>query len=116
MATANLPAISHPLSRLENPEKMNVRGISHCGTASSQFRYELEKVDRLRPITADQIPWRLTKSSHGTRNSGKPNVTAVPALRTLPEGVEVKRAHDHSKPAIPIFGRYIKIRSCCVNI
>lgn len=105
MATANLPAISHPLSRLENAEKINVRGISRCGTTSSQLRLELEKVDRLRPITADQIPWRLTKSSHGTRNSGKLDTTTLPALGTLPEGVEVKRADDQSKPAIPIFGR-----------
>ena len=104
MATANLPAISHPISRLENPEKINVRGISRYGTASSQFRHELEKVDRLRPITADQMPWRLTKSSHGTRNSGKLDTMTVPALGTLPEGVEMKRAHDQSKPAIPIFG------------
>lgn len=102
MATANLPAISHPLSRLGDPEKMNIRGVSRGEGASSQLHDELEKVDRLRPITADQMPWRLTKSSHGTRNYVKEK--ALPALGTLPEGIEVKKADDQSKPAIPVFG------------
>ena len=104
MATANLPAISHSLSRLGNPEKIAVRGVSRGEGASSQIQNELQKVSLLRPITADQMPWRLTKSSCGSRSSAKE--TNLPALGSLPEGVEVKKASDQSKPAIPIFGRY----------
>lgn len=102
MATANLPAISHPLSRLGNPEKISVRGVSRGDGASSQIQHELQKVNQLRPITADQMPWRLTKSSHGSRGAVKD--TNLPTLGSVPEGIEVKKASDQSKPAIPVFG------------
>lgn len=103
MATTNLPAIDHPLSRLNSPEKIAVRGFSRGEGASSQVRCELEKVSRLRPITADEIPWRLTKSSRGSR--ANENGTNLPELRTASEKTAmVKNANDHSKPAIPIFG------------
>lgn len=103
MATANLPAISHPLSRLSNPEKIEVRGLSRGEGASSRIQDELQKVSQLRPITADQIPWRLTKSSCGSR--GFPKDTSLPALAPVHEGVQMKRAGDQSKPTIPIFGQ-----------
>ena len=103
MATANLPAISHPLSRLGSPEKITVRGVSRGEGASSQIQNELQKVSQLRPITADQMPWRLTKSSCGSR--GYPKETGFPALGSVPEGFETKKARDQSKPAIPIFGK-----------
>ncbi|XP_028399843.1 EF-hand calcium-binding domain-containing protein 6-like [Dendronephthya gigantea] len=102
MATANLPAVAHPLSRLGSPEKISVRGVSRGQGATSQIQHELQKVNQLRPITADQIPWRLTKTSQGSRGLGKE--TTLPALGSLPEGFEVKKASDQSKPAIPIFG------------
>jgi hypothetical protein len=103
MATANLPAISHPLSRLGSSEKMTVRGVSRGEGATSQIQHELQKVSQLRPITADQMPWRLTKSSCGSRGFHKE--TNLPALGSVPEGFEMKRASDQSKPAIPIFGK-----------
>lgn len=103
MATANLPAISHPLSRLGSPQKIAVRGVSRGEGASSQIQNELQKVSQLRPITADQMPWRLTKSSCGSR--GLPKESNLPALNSVPEGVEVKKVNDQSKPAIPIFGK-----------
>ena len=105
MATANLPAISHPLSRLGSPQKMAVRGVSRGENASTHIQNELQKVSQLRPITADQVPYRLTKSSCGSR--GPPKETNLPALSSVPEGVEVKKVKDQSKPAIPIFGKFI---------
>ena len=111
MAAANLPAISHPISRLGSPEKMTIRGVSRGEGASSQIQHELQKVSQLRPITADQMPWRLTKSSCGSRGFNKE--TNLPALGSVPEGFEMKRASDQSKPVIPIFGEWL-YQSLCV--
>lgn len=113
MATANLPAIPHPLSRAEDPMNMNVRGMSRDGlrVASRQslgFGADLDsrnKINALRPITADQVPWRLTKSSNGHAQQISPRDRGQ-QLGNIPEGVEVRRSQDPSKPTIPIFGKY----------
>ena len=116
MATANLPAIQHPMSRTEDPINMNVRGVSRDGSrvASRQslsFGADLEgknKVNAFRPLTADQVPWRLTKSSNGYGGQKSPRDHATP-LGYIPEGVEVRRSQDPNKPTIPIFGKLIAL-------
>ena len=109
MATTNLPAIPHPLSRMEDPTNLNVRGLSRDGSrvASRQsltFAQDFDrgKLNALRPITADQVPWRLTRSSNGFGGQHSPRNNGFTGI---PEGVEVKRAEDPNKPSIPIFGK-----------
>lgn len=108
MATTNLPAIPHPLSRMEDPTNLNVRGLSRDGSrvASRQsltFGQDLDrqKFNALRPITADQVPYRLTRSSNGFGGQRSPRYDGFAGI---PEGVEVKFAEDPNKPTIPIFG------------
>lgn len=107
MATTNLPAIPHPLSRMDDPTNLNVRGLSRDGSrlASRQsLTFAQDKLNALRPITADQVPWRLTRSSNGFGGQHSPRSNGFAGI---PEGVEVKRAEDPNKPSIPIFGK------CC---
>lgn len=109
MATKNLPAIQHP-SRMDS-----VRGLSREGLgtrASSRqniamsFGQDMDKnrQDAFRPRTADQIPWRLTKSGGENCERSSRGDVFLTALGGIPEGVEVKRADDVTKPRIPIFG------------
>ncbi|KAL9978672.1 hypothetical protein ACROYT_G016217 [Oculina patagonica] len=108
MATTNLPAIPHPLSRMDDPTNLNVRGLSRDGSrvASRQSLtfgqdFDRGKLNALRPITADQVPWRLTRSSNGFGGQHSPRNNGFAGI---PEGVEVKLADDPRKPTIPIFG------------
>ena len=112
MATTNLPAIQHPLSRMEDPANLNVRGLSRDGSRAASRQsltfgqdFERNRLNVLRPITADQVPWRLTRSSNGLGVQNSPRNAAFSAMGQIPEGVEVKRAEDPSKPSIPIFGK-----------
>lgn len=110
MATTNLPAIQHPLSRMDDPTNLNVRGLSRDGSraASRQsLTFGQDKFNALRPITADQVPWRLTRSSNGFGGQNSPRHNSFAALGQIPEGVEVKLAEDPSKPSIPIFGECV---------
>ena len=109
MATTNLPAIQHPLSRMDDPTNLNVRGLSPDGSraASRQsLTFGQDKFNALRPITADQVPWRLTRSSNGFGGQNSPRNNGFAAMGQIPEGVEVKLAEDPSKPSIPIFGEF----------
>lgn len=111
MATANMPTIRHPMSHADDPMNINVRGVSRDGArgASRQslnFAADLDsrsKVNAFRPVTADQVPWRLTKSSHGYgANEKSPRGDS---MGNIPEGIEVRRSQDPNKPTIPIFGK-----------
>ena len=108
MATTNLPAIQHPLSRMDDPTNLNVRGLSRDGSraASRQsLTFGQDNFNALRPITADQVPWRLSRSSNGFGGQNSPRNNSFAAMRQIPEGVEVKLAEDPNKPSIPIFGK-----------
>lgn len=112
MTTTNLPAIQHPLSRMDDPTNLNVRGLSRDGSraASRQsLTFGQDKLNALRPITADQVPWRLTRSSNGFGGQNSPRNNGFAAMGQIPEGVEVKLAEDPSKPSIPIFGECIDL-------
>lgn len=107
MATTNLPAIQHPLSRMDDPTNLNVRGLSRDGSrAASRQSLTLaqDKLNALRPITAEQVPWRLTRSANGLGKANSPRNNSFAGMGQIPEGVEVKRAEDPNKPSIPIFG------------
>lgn len=108
MATTNLPAIQHPLSRMDDATNLNVRGLSRDGSrAASRQSLTLaqDKLNALRPITAEQVPWRLTRSANGLGKVNSPRNNSFAGMGQIPEGVEVKRAEDPNKPSIPIFGK-----------
>jgi len=92
---------------MEDPTNLNVRGLSRDGSrvASRQsLTFGQDKFNALRPITADQVPWRLTRSSNGFGGQNSPRNNSYAVIGQIPEGVEVKRAEDPNKPSIPIFG------------
>lgn len=111
MAATNMPTIQHPLANNNDPMDFNVRGVSRDGSrlASRQslnFVTDFDarnKVNAFRPVTADQVPWRLTKSSHGSAVEKSPRGGGF-GMGNIPEGVEVRRSQDPNKPTIPIFG------------
>jgi len=82
-----LPRIEHPLSRLENPEKISVRGMSRASYRSG---------DAL-----------------GARHSTRPNAMSPQRkdlnpkmpMTSIPEGVQVVQASDPDKTTLPIFGK-----------
>jgi hypothetical protein len=98
----NLPAITHPLSRLGDPGKLDVRGVSrgcdrpmsHAGSISG------------RPL-ANEGNFSPRKSvSAGGRYSKLSKSSPMPALQydSIPEGVEVMQG-DPSKTRLPVFGK-----------
>lgn len=103
----NLPEIQHPLSRLGNPDKLNVRGLS-----SSHGR------PNSNPTKPGEIPFstitpRISRSSAGRNgNSGvSKSLPRIPQpFQSIPEGVEVIHSTDGSKAKLPIFGK-IRIAS-----
>ncbi|XP_071952395.1 EF-hand calcium-binding domain-containing protein 6-like [Antedon mediterranea] len=94
----NLPKIQHPLSRLGNPDKLNVRGLS-----SRQGR------PTTQPRLSDEIPFlapRLTKSSHGNRESEdlKRSFPKIPRPFSQSLPVHIEESDNENKTKIPIFG------------
>lgn len=97
---------------MDDPTNLNVRGLSRDGSrvASRQsLTFGQDKFNALRPITADQVPWRLTRSSNGFGGQNSPRNDGFASMGQIPEGVEVKRAEDPNKPSIPIFGKWSMI-------
>ena len=125
MATTNLPVIQHPGSRMDGPTKLNVRGLSRDGLGSRaasrqnvSFGQDMDRnrPDAFRPLTADQVPWRLMRSAGGnSQRSPRGGDVFLTALGGIPEGVEVKRAEDNTKPRIPIFGEFSSANVELVN-
>ena len=82
-----LPRIEHPLSRLENPEKISVRGMSRASYRSVE--------------------------DPGPRHTSRPNVMSPQRkdlnpkmpITSIPEGVQVVQASDPDKTTLPIFGK-----------
>ena len=64
-----------------------------------------DKFNALRPITADQVPWRLIRSANGLEQINSPRNNSFAGVGQILEGIEIKKAEDPSKPSIPIFGK-----------
>lgn len=102
-----IPEIQHPLSRLCNPEKLDIRGMSRGGSADA---LGVGAMGQGRPLTAEnQYPpsrmsmrssagrqSRLRKSGHKLQQSANYDI--------IPEGVEVTMG-DPNKTKMPIFGK-----------
>lgn len=85
---ALLPKIEHPLSRLEKPETMSVRGISRAGH---------------RSIDGNKIGVQHRLIMSPLRKDLDPKLP----ITSIPEGVEVTQAMDPKKPTLPVFGKNI---------
>ncbi|XP_076819252.1 EF-hand calcium-binding domain-containing protein 6-like isoform X2 [Clavelina lepadiformis] len=83
-----LPRIEHPLSRLENPEKISIRGMSRASNRSGEVparkTHRFSKTEEMSPRRKDLSP-------------------KMP-IEAIPEGVQVVHSRDPSKPTLPIFG------------
>ncbi|XP_033124539.1 EF-hand calcium-binding domain-containing protein 6-like [Anneissia japonica] len=106
----NLPQIQHPLSRLGNPDNINIRGSnSRQGRPSTQ------------PRLADEVPFmsnlaapRLSKSSHGGNGENNELRRSFPKIprpfsQSLPAPAEQYELETKTK--IPIFGAKADIAS-----
>ncbi|KAJ8023054.1 EF-hand calcium-binding domain-containing protein 6 [Holothuria leucospilota] len=96
----NLPEIPHPLSRLGNPDKLNVRGLS-----SSHGR-PFSNPTKPGEIPFSNITPRVSKSSSGRHASAteRKSLPRIPQpFQSIPEGVEVVHTEDN-KAKLPVFG------------
>lgn len=103
-----LPEIQHPLSRISNPENLDIRGASsRPGSVLSGAG-----LNSGRPLAAEniypsrggsrasgRIPSRLSLQKMGTLQERGNNIEAIP------EGVEVIQG-DPSKTRLPLFGTF----------
>ncbi|KAI8521540.1 hypothetical protein Bbelb_012940 [Branchiostoma belcheri] len=94
-----LPEIQHPISRLGDPDKISVRGVSRQGG-----RGELEDPAPQRPLASEK-----DYTAHRVRTADKTHRAkkeALPPMKyeSIPEGVEVVEATDPNKARLPVFG------------
>ena len=87
-----LPRIEHPLSRLENPDKISVRGTSRAsyrsGEAPGANPRKSSRPNAMSPQRKDLSP-------------------KMP-MAVIPEGVQVVQSTDPDKTTLPIFGKFIE--------
>ncbi|XP_038061355.1 EF-hand calcium-binding domain-containing protein 6-like [Patiria miniata] len=107
----NLPEIQHPLSRLGNPDKLNVRGLS-----SQQGHRPFSN-----PVNEPQMSFaapRLSLSA-GAMSAGEAARRSLPRIprpfANIPEGVEVMEAEDQTKTRLPVFGSRADLASRADN-
>ncbi|XP_002734907.1 EF-hand calcium-binding domain-containing protein 6-like [Saccoglossus kowalevskii] len=109
----NLPEIQHPLSRLGNPEKLNIRGLSsRAGERPSS---------NPAPRPASELPFhvtpRMSRSATGREvlhesldlKKVLPRIPG-PFSPTIPEGVEYN-VGDPDKTKLPVFGARADLQS-----
>lgn len=54
--------VPHPASRIDDPANINIRGVSRQSSNHFGDDIQLKSPNVLRPITADQLPFRSLKS------------------------------------------------------
>ncbi|XP_069123520.1 EF-hand calcium-binding domain-containing protein 6-like isoform X1 [Argopecten irradians] len=107
----SLPQIEHPLSRMENPDNLGVRGVSRAGDRpGSHPNFGMSS----RPLANENsYPTRKSMSALGreSRRGSRmamsyPNYNAA----AIPEGVEVTYG-DPNKTRLPVFGNRADVMS-----
>ena len=105
----NLPEIQHPLSRLGNPEMMDVRGSRGGDGLARSLDSGLGGSGRPLAAETQYVTRRSLHSSSGrnSRLTARLDVHAGAPVRvdTIPEGVEVIGG-DPAKTKLPVFGKY----------
>ncbi|XP_072038422.1 EF-hand calcium-binding domain-containing protein 6-like [Amphiura filiformis] len=114
----NLPNIQHPLSRLGDPDKMNVRGLSSRQGKRPATSGSLN----IAPRAPDQVPFsnltpRVSRSAagFGPRDGETPSRRSLPKIphlySSIPEGIETFESSDPNKARLPVFGARADIAS-----
>jgi len=85
----SLPRIEHPLSRLENPDNISVRGVSRASFRQGDAVAE-KGVRNHRPATMSP-----------RRKDLDPKMP----IQAIPEGVQVVHSTDPEKTTLPVFGK-----------
>lgn len=97
--TGVLPRIEHPLSRLQNPEKISIRGVSRASNRSNDF--------------AGEKSYRVA-SRAGLMSPKRKDLEPKMPIEVIPEGVEVVHSSDPNKPTLPVFGWLTFIVFCYI--
>ena len=87
-----LPRIEHPLSRLENPEKISVRGLSRASGRSGE---------------AAGVKMQKNPSRSHAMSPKRKDLNPKMPMTSIPEGVQVVQASDPDKTTLPIFGEFL---------
>ena len=110
----NLPQIQHPLSRMSNPENMDIRGVSRSGERPTS------QPNTGRPLGSEsRYPVRKSMSALSGRDSrqasrlGRENVPPHMPIESIPEGVEVTYG-DPNKTRMPVFGKFTRPFICSI--
>lgn len=100
-----LPEIKHPLSRMSNPENMDVRGVSRSGDRPASH----PPAPSGRPLASEVgSPLRKSVSATGRESRLRKDGAATAAsvvIDNIPEGVEVKYG-DPGTTRLPVFGEW----------
>ena len=106
----SLPEIQHPMSRMSNPENLDVRGVSRGNVADAPG------MGSGRPLASEgggsgRVSRRLSRNSAGG-GTGKNPYPAGGTINidSIPEGVEVKYG-DPGHTRLPVFGMYFFLPS-----
>ena len=107
--TGRLPKIQHPLSRLGNPENMDIQGTNSRvpSRVSSRAASGLAGGGSGRPLAAEQSYETPRRAMHSARaasvRQSREQQHRPLSYTSIPEGVEVKQG-DPCKTKLPIFG------------
>ena len=101
-AGITLPQIQHPLSRMENPGNMDIRGVSRASDRpGSHPAYSA------RPLANENVyPVRksLSAMERESRRSSRLAMSMPNQIQAVPEGVEVAYG-DPNATRLPVFGK-----------
>ncbi|KAK7507330.1 hypothetical protein BaRGS_00001265 [Batillaria attramentaria] len=101
----NLPDIQHPMSRMSNPDNLDVRGVSRAGDRPASNL----GIPNGRPLASENAnPLRKSLSAASRRDSRQKNrdgpaTGGTIPIDVIPEGVEVKYG-DPGATRLPVFG------------
>lgn len=113
----NLPEIQHPLSRLGNPDRLNVRGLtSRQGKRPATSGGPQFGAGTVMARGSDEVPFssltpRVSRSAagFGPRDGAITSRRSLPQIpkpfSSIPEGLQVTESMDPSKTRIPVFGK-----------
>lgn len=100
----SLPQIPHPLSRMQSPGNMDIRGVSRSGDRPFSQNQTGRPLTTENPHAARKI---YTSGGRSTRQSSKRQLSKSANYEAIPEGVEVVEG-DLTKTRLPIFGKLSK--------
>ncbi|KAK7111211.1 EF-hand calcium-binding domain-containing protein 6-like isoform X2 [Littorina saxatilis] len=94
----SLPEIQHPMSRMSNPDKLDVRGMSRAGDRPA------DQIGSGRPLANEGQGAGGRKKSLSAASRGKKEAAGGTIhIDSIPEGVEVKYG-DPGHTRLPVFG------------